>query len=315
MPKVSVIIPTYNCGKYICEAIDSVLAQTYKDFEIIVVDDGSTDNTNDIVGKYIKEHPDKIKYFYKDNGGEASARNFGIQKTDSEYLAFLDADDVWLPDKLEIQYASIVKSGAGLNYTAMIVVDEHGKSIGEIKPSKPALCVVDLIKGYRIPMTVLIRTELFGSIGLFDENIKVAVDTDLWIRFARHIKIEYISAPLAKYRRHESNISSNISEAYIGHTKIFSKLISNPPIGISKEILKQKLARECYLLAKEYYLEKKYGKALKNVVVSLRMYPLVGRCFVDFQDSILKKTKKLIMPYLALACYLLMWLISREKLL
>ncbi len=99
MPKVSVIIPTYNSANYLPEAIESVLAQTYKDFEIIVIDDGSTDNTKDVVAPYL----DRIIFSEVPNGGPARARNRAIRESSSEYVAFLDADDIWYPDKLERQ--------------------------------------------------------------------------------------------------------------------------------------------------------------------------------------------------------------------
>ena len=99
MPKVSVIIPTYNRSKYVTKAIDSVLAQTYRDFEIIVVDDGSTDNTKEV----LKPYTDRIKYLYQENTGVSAARNAGIRAAGGQWIAFLDSDDEWLPEKLSIQ--------------------------------------------------------------------------------------------------------------------------------------------------------------------------------------------------------------------
>ena len=96
-PKVSVVIPTYNSSQFIVETLESVFAQTYKDYEIIVVDDGSTDNTKEVLQPYTS----RIKYIYKENGGPASARNVGIKSAQGEYIAFLDSDDRWLPEKLE----------------------------------------------------------------------------------------------------------------------------------------------------------------------------------------------------------------------
>ena len=99
MPKVSVIIPTYNRAHYICETIDSILAQTYRDYEIIVVDDGSADNTRKVLQKY----DGKVRYFYQKNRGPSAARNFGISQSQGEYIAFLDDDDLWTENKLELQ--------------------------------------------------------------------------------------------------------------------------------------------------------------------------------------------------------------------
>ena len=99
MPKVSVIIPTYNAARWIGETIDSVQSQTYKNYEIIVIDDGSVDSTREVLEKYIKN----INYIYQDNKGVSSARNHGIKISAGEYIAFLDNDDIWLPDKLSLQ--------------------------------------------------------------------------------------------------------------------------------------------------------------------------------------------------------------------
>src|SRR5690349_3602213 len=101
MPKVSVIIPTYNRAQFIARAVDSVLEQTYKDFEIIVIDDGSSDNTQEI----LKAYEGKIRYVYQQNKGISAARNRGIQEAKGEYIAFLDSDDVWKPEKLSVQVA------------------------------------------------------------------------------------------------------------------------------------------------------------------------------------------------------------------
>lgn len=95
---ISVIIPSYNCEKYLPQAVDSVLIQNYRDMEIIVVDDGSKDNTKAIVEDYLRKHPGRIRYIYQDNAGVSSARNKGIKEANGKYLAFLDSDDVWKDD-------------------------------------------------------------------------------------------------------------------------------------------------------------------------------------------------------------------------
>ena len=101
MSKVSILIPSYNNAHYLPQAIDSALNQTFQDFEIIIIDDGSTDNTREIVERYLKRAPDKIRYIYQDNQGLARARNTGLRHARGEYVALLDADDVWLPARLE----------------------------------------------------------------------------------------------------------------------------------------------------------------------------------------------------------------------
>ena len=123
MPEISVIIPTFNYGKYIERAIDSILTQTYQDFEIIVVDDGSTDNTKEIIRS---KKSDKIRYFYQENKGAPAARNKGIVESKGKYIAFLDADDEWLPTKLEKQVDKFQKSSnkVALIYGWARIIDE-----------------------------------------------------------------------------------------------------------------------------------------------------------------------------------------------
>ena len=106
--KISVIIPTFNRKVFICEAIKSVLNQTYKDWELLIIDDGSTDNTKSIIDKYSQSNP-HIKYFYQENGGQGSARNLGVKVAAGNWVAFLDHDDIWLPKKLELYISKLLK--------------------------------------------------------------------------------------------------------------------------------------------------------------------------------------------------------------
>src|SRR3990170_3473675 len=123
MSKVSVIIPAYNSARFLPEAIESVLAQTYKDYGIIVIDDGSTDNTKETLEPYF----DKIKYIYQQNQGAASARNTAIRHSQGEYIAFLDADDVWLPEKLHIQVEYLNNNpGIAMVYSPSVTISEDG---------------------------------------------------------------------------------------------------------------------------------------------------------------------------------------------
>ena len=127
MKKVTIIIPTYNSSPFIGKAIDSVLAQTYTDYEIILVDDGSTDNTKEILEKY----QDNITYILQPNQGVAIARNTGIRNSESEYIALLDSDDEWLPEKLELQMRTIEKNNdVGLVHTNDIQISEEGNVYG-----------------------------------------------------------------------------------------------------------------------------------------------------------------------------------------
>ena len=198
---VSVIIPVYNGEKYIRDAIESVLNQTYKNFEIVVADDGSTDNTVEI----LKEYGDKIRWKSQENKGPASAKKFGTSMAKGEYLAYLDSDDIFLPDKLELQVNYLDKhSEVGLVYSDYYQVNEKGE-ITKLSCSKKNLLLIQ--QNYVPTSGVMCRRECIDTLGRFDENLGSNYDWDMWIRISEKYPIHCIPKPLFKYRGHGENIS------------------------------------------------------------------------------------------------------------
>jgi glycosyltransferase involved in cell wall biosynthesis len=227
MPKVSVIIPTYNSANYLPEAIESVLAQTYKDFEIIVVDDGSTDNTQEVVVPYL----DRIIFLEVPNGGPAKARNHAIRESSSEYVAFLDADDIWYPDKLdrqitvfsENQHYSLVHSDA--SYTRTFTAQEDRSWFSIKKCVKAGWVFSALLKeSFIILSSVIVKRDCLERTELFDENVQPWEGYDLWLRIAYEHQIGLVNAPLYFRRIHDSNLfySDQLYEA-LGFITIMKK--------------------------------------------------------------------------------------------
>ncbi|MFH1127766.1 MAG: glycosyltransferase [archaeon] len=212
MPKVSVIIPTYNRAELLSSAITSVLNQTFQDFEIIIVDDASKDNTQEVISKFNNR---KIKYLYHEtNRGEAGARNTGILNSNGQYIAFLDDDDEWFPEKLRVQVDILEKSMSkvGLVYSGYVVIDRNTQKILNKRiPMHRGPVYEDML--YRnfigAPSTVILRRECIERIGLFDENIAYGLDHDLWIRIAQYYDFDYIKECLAIYCIHENRLSDN----------------------------------------------------------------------------------------------------------
>lgn len=203
MVKVSVIIPVYNGEKYIYEAIDSILNQAYQDFEIIVIDDGSTDNTP----KILKEYGSKIKWKSQENKGQASAINEAIKMANGEYIALLDSDDVYLPNKLEIQISYLDRhQKIGLVYSNRYLINADGKIIGMRRSSRPDNILL-LQENYIPRSTVVHRKKCIDKVGMYDESISGNDDWDMWIRISEKFKMGYIDKPLVKYRVHGKNIS------------------------------------------------------------------------------------------------------------
>ncbi len=204
---ISVIIPTYNRLEYLKTSVSSVLNQSFKDFELIVVDDGSTDQTE----SWCISQPD-IKYLKKENGGVSSARNYGIKQALGEWIAFLDSDDQWLPKKLEMQY-NFMKENPTIKiihtnelwYRKGVFVNQrkiHEKFGGWIFEKMLPLCLIS-------PSAVTIHKDVFESVGVFDEELPAGEDYDLWLRITPFFEVGFINTPLIKkFGGHEDQLSS-----------------------------------------------------------------------------------------------------------
>jgi glycosyltransferase involved in cell wall biosynthesis len=208
MPKVSVIIPAYNAAPYLAESIESVLAQTYKDYEILVVDDGSSDETASVAKKF----EPAIKLFCQANSGPASARNLAIKHSTGEYVAFLDSDDFWTPDTLTEQVKYLDGNPqVGLVYGEAIMFTQDGASrqdVGKIGYTT-APTLRKLLFGNFIPTpTVMLRRACIEKVGVLKVSSKLAVaeDYEYWLRIARNFPIAGIARPLAYRRLHQSNL-------------------------------------------------------------------------------------------------------------
>ena len=198
-PEVSVILPTYNRGWVLREAIDSVLAQDFKDFELIVVDDGSTDNTGQILDSYNQD----LIVLRQSNRGVSAARNRGIAAAEGRLIAFLDSDDLWLPRKLSSQVDFFNSNPtAVINQTEEIWIrngvrvnpkTRHHKFSGMIFERSLALCLVS-------PSAVMIKKNLFSKVGVFDESLPACEDYDLWLRISCQYPVHLIDTPLIMKR-------------------------------------------------------------------------------------------------------------------
>lgn len=214
MPKVSVIIPTYNRAGMVCEAIESVLNQTFKDVEAIVVDDGSTDGTGEVLrGRY----DERVRYFYQPNSGRSAARNRGIEASNARYLLFLDSDDFLLPQAVEHEVAFLdAHPDVDVVYTDGFFCDATGQNASRIALARPAHSLDNLLEDMVISNVILachtamVRRSALDTIGppYFDKMLRGTEDEDLWIRLAaRGSAFVYLDVPTCQYRVHGSNAS------------------------------------------------------------------------------------------------------------
>ena len=299
MPKVSIIIPTYNREKFIGRALESVLAQTYKDYEIIVIDDGSQDQTRDVVRQY----GGNIKYVYQQNGGSSSARNRGIQESTGEYIAFLDSDDIWIPEKLAIQVEILDKNKSiGIVCSRMPIFDKEGKQIGFKPQEHIGKDFIALIThwGDLPTSTVMTRRECFDKVGLFDTSLKTIQDFDMWLRIASRYDIyEYRDKCLARYFRHGVQNTGNWANVLQGILSLQQKIVRNygHRPDFPHQIYRERIVSHQYWLSRALFKQRNYVKACRHLASVVFKDPLVGRLFFEKNDGTLKKSVIMIKPY------------------
>lgn len=255
-PLVSVIMPTYNHARYIAEAVESVLSQSYKNFELIIIDNYSTDNTAEIVASY---KDNRIKYLkFRNNGIIAASRNHGIKNSSGKYIAFLDSDDIWLPEKLELQI-SLMESNEeiGMSYVLYSHLLEDGSIKGVFPKSGHRLRGNVFTSLYRKSVIAnsgtVVRMELFNELGLLDENPKLVTieDYEMWLRVAKSRPVDYIDKALLLYRIRFDNTSNMI--------KSFAKW--------QREML---LANKyAHAVGKQYYLSVVFSKTIHLIYDSI----------------------------------------------
>lgn len=249
VPKISIIIPAYNAEQYISEAIQSVINQSYKNWELIIIDDGSSDETARTVKSFISN--EKIKYYYQNNAGVSSARNKGIDFAQGKYLAFLDSDDLFANDNIyeKINYLSSNKD-VGLVHGDVRLIDEKSILLNSFEIGKEGNVLDDLLlwNGCTIPApsSILIRKEILDIIGRWDEELSTAADQELFFRIASKYKIGRIPKILTYYRIHKKNMHSNIKLMEKDHILAYKKAASN---NLFKSFwFKQKCFSNVYLI-------------------------------------------------------------------
>ena len=247
---VSVIIPTYNRARYLPTALDSIIAQTVKPLEIIVVDDGSTDDTEQVVAFY----HDSVSYIRQENAGPSAARNLGIRAARGSIIAFLDSDDAWLPLKLEKQLNCFTeKPDLGMIGTGYFNCDENlGNPVWQASFKLAATEREEiLIRNLWPTPTLLIRRNCFDAVGMFDEEMKFAEDWDMWTRIAQAFPATTVREPLVLTRKHQLSLSGSSSNLDYNY-ELWKKLIIRNRQRYSMNFVTFQKAKSFYFFNRSY---------------------------------------------------------------
>lgn len=291
MKRVSVVIPAYNKANLTIRTVKSVLNQTYENIEIIVVDDGSTDDTK----VQLQLFGGRIHYIYKQNGGASSARNIGIKQATGEYIALIDCDDIFCPEKISKSVACLEKQNdCGFVYTGahFINSDDNIISRSEISNSCFSGWISSklILRNFICNSTVVVKKECFEKVGFFDEKIFMPADWDMWLRISENYKAAYVNERLTCYRLTGSYIASNMEEA---------------------------IKEECYVLDKAFIRNDNLSRKLKRKCLS-NVYFAYGLNYAVINDF--KKSRRVLLrvilnnPYNLKGVIFLMWMILAPKL-
>ncbi|MGL5084036.1 MAG: glycosyltransferase [Microcoleaceae cyanobacterium] len=230
MPLVSVVIPVYNGEKTIAETIDSVLSQSFKDFELIVINDGSTDKTLEIISQF--QDP-RLQVFSYSNAGLATSRNRGIQQAKGEYISFLDADDLWTFDKLEAQVQALNSDPeAAVVYSWTDLIDESSQFLSSDSRASFTGDVYPNILLASFPSNgsnVMVRRQAFAESGRFDESLKAAEDWEMWIQLGAKYPFAVVPKPQVLYRISQSSMSTKLEQHETESLKVIERAFAQAP--------------------------------------------------------------------------------------
>lgn len=274
MPTVSVIIPAYNQGHYLGRAIQSVLDQTYPDFEIIVVDDGSTDNTAEVSQGFTDP---RLRYVYQENRGLSGARNTGIRNSSGKYQTYLDSDDLFLPDKLKFLTEELERnSDYGFVAGQSIPIDDNGKQIGKLFDVRPPDNGLKFLLHNPLHVgSVMLCRSWQERVGFFDETLHSYEDWDMWIRLVRAgCKMGWIPRPVSLYRFHPGQMTRIGNQMTAATFAVLDKVYSDPELPDSWREMKNEAYSNAYLrAAAQAYHAREYELAQTNLLKAVKLNP------------------------------------------
>ena len=293
MSKVDVLIPAFNAAHFLPGAIESVVAQTEPDWNIVVVDDGSTDNTREVVARYLDRLGGRITYVYQENRGLPAARNTAIRNSSSPLLALLDADDLWLPNRLADTLSLFAADPeVGIGYGGVMRFREPGVAFDTFRGNagKCEGYVAEAIytRSFELPCpTVTFRRSCIDAVGYFDETMRATEDRDMWLRIAQRFRVGFVPEVLAWYRMSGNSMSADMPRMLLAQKQFIAKHYGEPGCGWAAR--RVALARVYRQQAEGYADRKQFSSSLLYALWAMAMAPWQIGTLRTF-TSIVKRT-------------------------
>lgn len=267
----SIVLPTYNRANMLSKAINSVLCQSYTNWELIVVDDGSTDNTQQVVAQF---EDSRIKYIYQENQERSAARNNGIRNATGKYICFIDSDDEYLPNHLKALYNSILNTGGkkAVYYSELCINNENNKNKYILK--KEASLLDNIFEHALIPR-ICVKKEILLEFP-FNENLNISEDTELLVRILnKYPKIVSTNEHTVLYKIHEDNsVNYKKYNAYAKRKEVLQQILQNSNSNVIRKSWCKKIINQCnFGIIKYYYYQGKKTKAISTTIKSIIELP------------------------------------------
>jgi glycosyltransferase involved in cell wall biosynthesis len=283
IPETSIVVTCYNYGRYLKGCLESILGQTYTDWEIIVIDDGSADNTPEVMAGFAGHAG--IRYIRQRNGGQARAKNRGIEAAKGRFIAFLDADDLWEKDKLEKQLPLFSADSVGVVFSRSRFIGANGEDLGlpetgkNRAPRRGKVTEFLYIDNFIPFSSSIVRRECLERCSRFDASLKMGIDWDLWLRISVAYTFDFVDAPLLIYRvGHSGQMSHNLEERQRCSDRIMHRFRQNFPGTLSRRTLR-KADYHTFCNRGEYYADKDRWRSIRFFGRAIKTDPLQMRAF------------------------------------
>ncbi len=291
--QVAVVMPCYNAQATLPETLESIAAQTFEDFCLVAVNDGSQDQTADILESFAQRFPERVVVIDQENQGQTVAKNVGLERSRSDFVAFIDSDDLWAPDKLEKQVRLMADNPQiGLCYTAARQIDPESTPVGliSVSPSHRGRCLNELIlRNNIVASSVMVRRDAVEQAGGFDTALRACENWDLWIRIARGYELEYLDEPLTSYRLHPNNMSKNFEKIFNARLQVIDKHLPEcSDDDWTRDQRRMALYRTHLTFAKSYIESLRLVEARRELTEAMKIRRTEAECYLLYLKTLLR---------------------------